>query len=329
MVERLKLGIVGAGTMGGRTLARVARGELADFTVGGICDIDEARARALGAEHDCRAFGSLELLLDSEPDALYVATPDDCHREACVMSGQAGVAFLVEKPLATTVADAEAIAQAVSRFGVAAEVNFSNRWNPPFVSAKREIESGALGEFVTLFTRLNNSIGSPRERLAWSSRTSCAWFLLSHCFDLAFWLHGRKAQSVYASGVRGLLESMGIPTWDAIHAIVRYEGEVDGAFESVWVLPDGMPSPVEFTFRYVGSRGAATIDTHEQNIRVAVDERTHFPGTLNWAPARFASFAATVRGEQPPQVPVSDGVENTKILVALHRSLENGQVEKL
>jgi hypothetical protein len=35
------------------------------------------------------------------------------------------------------------------------------------------------------------------------------------------------------------------------------------------------------------------------------------------------------RGEQPPQVPVSDGVENMKILMALHRSLENGLVEKV
>ena len=329
MAQPLKLGIVGAGTMGRRTLARIRGGELADFTVGGICDVDEGRAHAVGAEYDCRAFGSLERLLDSKPDALYIATPDDSHLNACVMSAQASVAFLVEKPLATTVQDAEEIARAVSESGVAAEVNFSNRWNPPFVSAKHEIESGELGEFVTLFARLNNSVGSPRERLAWSSRTTSAWFLLSHCFDLAFWLHGRQAESVYASGVRGLLDSMGVATWDSIHAIVRYVGDVDGAFESVWVLPDSMPSPVEFTFRYVGSRGAATMDTHEQNIRVASDERIHFPATLNWAPARFASFAATVRGEQPPQVPVGDGVENTKILVALHRSLESGCVEKI
>lgn len=325
----MRIGVIGAGTMGGRYAARIASGEFgADLELAGIADLDLERAEAAARSSETSAFGSAEELLESaRPDAVYIATPDAHHRNPALAAAAAGVPFLLEKPLATTVADAQSIADAAHAARVVAEVNFSNRWSPPFVATKQSIERGELGDFVTLFTRLNNSIGSPAERLAWAGSTTSAWFLLSHCLDLAYWLHGRRAVSVYASGTRGVLEARGIDTYDSIHAIVRYDDGSDGSYESVWVLPDGMPAPVEFTFRYVGSDGAATIDTHQQNVAIATGSRLDYPATLNWAPQRFADFTAAVRGEREPSVPLIDGIENTRILVALHRSLESGVVE--
>jgi predicted dehydrogenase len=327
----MRIGVIGAGTMGGRYAARIASGEFGvDLELAGIADLDLQRAEATARSNETSAFGSAEELLESvRPDAVYIATPDAHHRNPALAAAAAGIPFLLEKPLATTVADARSIADAAHAARVVAEVNFSNRWSPPFVAAKQSIERGELGDFVTLFARLNNSIGSPAERLAWAANTTSAWFLLSHCLDLAYWLHGRHAVSVYASGTRGVLEACGIDTYDSIHAIVRYDDGSDGSYESVWVLPDGMPAPVEFTFRYVGSEGAATIDTHQQNVAIATGSRLDYPATLNWAPQRFADFLAAVRGEREPAVPLVDGVENTRILVALHRSLESGAVEPI
>ena len=325
----MRIAIVGAGTMGGRYASRIASGEFgADLELVGVADLDLARAEAVAQPIGAPAFDSAEQLFESvRPDAVYIATPDAHHRNPALAAAAARIPFLLEKPLATTVADARSIADAAHAARIVAEVNFSNRWSPPFVAAKQAIERGELGDFVTLFARLNNSIGSPTERLAWASSTTSAWFLLSHCLDLAYWLHGRRAVSVYASGTRGVLEARGIDTYDSIHAIVRYEDGTDGSYESVWVLPDGMPAPVEFTFRYVGSQGAVTVDTHQQNVAIATDSRLDYPATLNWAPRRFADFTAAVRGEREPAVPVIDAVENTRILVALHRSLESGAVE--
>ena len=132
--------------------------------------------------------------------------------------------------------------------------------------------------------------------------------------------------SVYASGVRGLLTSKGIDTWDSIRAIVRYEDGTDGNFESVWVMPPGQPGPLEFTFRYVGTKGAATVDTSHQYVTILNQEKSENLMTLNWTPQRFRSFAETVRGKAPV-VSIADGLEITRILVALHRSLETGNPE--
>jgi predicted dehydrogenase len=326
----MRIGIVGAGTMGGRYALRIAAGEFgSDATIAGVADLDGQRAGQVALHAGgVPSFTSIDALIAAErPDALYIATPDGAHRVPAVAAAEAGIPFLVEKPLATTIADADAIAEAVARAGVVAEVNFSNRWNPPFVAAKQAIERGELGAFVTLSARLNNSIGSPTSRLRWAGETTSAWFLASHCLDLAYWLHGRHAVSVYATGAKRVLAERGIDSYDGIHALVRYEDGTDGAFEAVWILPDGTPSPVEFGMRYVGTHGATTIDTHEQHIRLHSATTTTFPGTLNWAPQRFAAFLAAVRGDRAPGVPMADGVENTRILVALHRSLASGAVE--
>ncbi len=108
--------------------------------------------------------------------------------------------------------------------------------------------------------------------------------------------------------------------------LVRHADGTDASFESVWVLPEGQPFPVEFTFRYVGQKGAATVDTSHQMITVLTPERATDPITLNWTPQRFRAFARTLGGAEPGAT-IDDGVQNTRTLVAAHRSLETGVPE--
>jgi predicted dehydrogenase len=321
-----RIGIIGAGTMGGRYAAALAGGDFAGATLAGVCDINGEAARRVADQFGVPAFDDpAALCRKAGPDAFYLATPDALHREPALAVFAEGVAALIEKPLATTEDDARAIVEAAARAGVVAEVNFSNRWNPPFVQAHAAREQ--LGEPVTVTARLNNVIASPRDRLAWSGRTTPAWFLMSHCLDLAYWLHGRPARRVYATGRRGALDALGIDTWDTIQALVTYDGGSTGSFEATWVLPESHPSPIEFEFRLVGTRGAVTVDTTHQLVRIATDSyRT--PPTLAWAPQRFRSFLAALDGG-PPGCPLADGLENTRLLVAIHRSLVSGAVETL
>ena len=319
-----RIGVIGTGTMGGRYAVALAAGDFPGATLAAVCDVNGDVAASVGERTGAPHFGDVTAMLrESSPDAVYIATPDALHREPALAAFAAGVPALIEKPLATTVEDAEALVLAAERAGVVAEVNFSNRWNPPFVQAKSAAQS--LGEPVTVTARLNNVIASPRDRLAWAARTTPAWFLMSHCLDLAYWLHGRPALSVYASGRRGLLDSLGVKTWDVIQAIVNYEGGATGVFESVWVLPESHPSPIQFEFRLIGAEGALTVDTTHQLVSIAV-ERYTTPTTLAWAPARFRAFLRALEGE-PVGCPLADGLENTRTLVSIHRSLESGGVE--
>jgi len=326
-METKRILVVGAGTMGGGYARMLALGRVPGASLAGIVDIDGTRALDLAGATNSEAFGDIAAAVEAlRPDAAYVATPDALHRKPVELLAAAGVPMLVEKPLATTIEDGEAMVAAVNAAGVYAEVNYSNRWNPPFVEAKKSIDAGDLGEIRSFNVRLNNPITSPRTQLGWSASTTPGWFLMSHCLDLAQWLGTKRAVSVYASGGRGELAGYGIDTYDWIHAVVKYTDGADGVFESCWILPESWPGGVEFTFRALGTKGAATIDNTFQNVAITA-ERHRYPGTIQWAPQRFQAFLRAMDGEGRSRVPFEEALEVTKILVALHRSLESGAVE--
>jgi len=293
-----------------------------------ICDTDVSRAQAVAGPLGLPAYASLsEMIKASKLDAVYIAVPDPLHRAPVLEAAAAGLHMLVEKPFATTVDDAVAMAEAVKRAGVKAEVNFSNRWNPPFVAARKTIADGGVGQVLTMNSRLNNTITSPTKRLAWAGQSTPGWYLLSHTIDLAKWLSGKTAKAVYASGIKRKLASLGVFTYDYIHAVVKYQDDTDAVFESAWVLPEGMPSSVDFKYEIIGTDGAIYIDTQDQMIHHAAPDRYNYVSTLAWAVDRFDAFLTTLETNRIPDVPVDDGIENTRILVALHRSLETGSIE--
>lgn len=304
-----------------------AAGRVPGATLAGVVDIDLARAEA--AASGAPAFSDIEQALrDLKPDAAYVATPDALHRGPVEACASAGVPLLVEKPLATTVEDGRAMVAAVKAAGIHAEVNYSNRWNPPYARAKKLIERGEIGDVRSFNARLNNPISSPRDRLGWSGTTTSAWFLMSHCLDLAVWLGGKRALSVYATGSKGILAAAGKDTYDWVHASVRFETGADGFFEAAWILPESWPGGVEFNYRVLGSIGLIDLDTTNQNITLA-GKRHEYPPTLSWAAERLASFLDALDGRPGTTVPFEEAQHVTEILVAVHRSLETGVVEQI
>lgn len=321
--------IVGAGTMGGNYARMLSGGRVAGATLAGIVDLDLERANAVlgaGATPTYAALGTA--IAELKPDAAYIATPDALHREPVVSCAGAGVPMLVEKPLATTVADGMAMLEAVERSGVHAQVNYSNRWNPPYARAKQAIDSGEIGNVRSFNARLSNVIASPRDRLAWSGQTTSGWFLMSHCLDLAAWLGGRTAVTAYASGAKGILGGLGIDTYDWIHAVIRFDDGSDGVFESVWMLPESWPAGIEFNFRILGASGLIDVDTTNQNITL-VGKRPEYPGTITWAVDRFRSFLDALDGRPATVVTFAEALHVTRMLVAIHKSLESGAVEQV
>lgn len=324
----LKAAVIGAGIMGSRYAVLFAQHHRTELVA--VCDLDATRAAQSAEPFGAATYGDYQELFAKEcPDLVYIATPDPFHRAPVIAAAEAGVNILVEKPLATSVEDATAMLAAVRAAGVKAEVNFSNRWNPPFVAAKQVLDSGEIGEVVSINARLNSSILTPTKRLPWAAQSTVAWFLHTHSIDLATWLTGKRAVSVYAVGVKKKLVSVGVDTYDSIHAVLRYSDGTDGIFEANWILPEGMAGPVDFKYQVMCTDGALYMDTHDQMIHKVTSVKRSHETTLTWTAARMDAFLTMLERDLPPAASFEDGVENTKILVALHRSLETGAVEML
>lgn len=332
----VRIGIVGAGTRG-RLYARSLH-EFQGAKVVGICDPSATERARVAAEFPFEVYQSHQELLGNEQlDAVIVATPDFAHLQAALDAAHAGLHMLIEKPLATSVEDAHVIRDAVRASRVQCMVAFENRWNPVFLRAHELVLSGSVGEVLSQTARLSNSYSVPTQMLNWSSQTSPGWFLMPHTVDLALWLSKKQPSKVYATGFKRELHAKGIDTWDAIHALLTFTDGTIANLESLWIMPDSMPSVVDFKYELVGSRSAIYADQQDQMLRVASEDFS-FPRTLplevdghpQGPPVWMATyFVRKLLCGEPVSPNVNQGVLVTEVVQAIHDSLVEGTPQAL
>lgn len=150
VVEAVRCGVWGVGVWGEKH-ARVY-GAVPEAALVGVYDQSAERARAVAQQYGTRAFDSPQALL-AECEAVSVATPTVAHREATEAALAAGCHVLVEKPMAVTVADCDAMIAAAARAGRVLQVGQVERFNPsllaarPFVKAPKFIEGHRMAPF--------------------------------------------------------------------------------------------------------------------------------------------------------------------------------------
>lgn len=141
----IRFGIIGTGSIAGRFMAGLQHVPAAMAT--GTYNRTRSKAMAFNGSHGIpHAFDSVDELLASDIDAVYIATPHPSHAALSIAALQAGRAVLCEKPAATSVAELDAVLAVARDTGVL----YMEAMKPPFFPLYREIrqriEAGAIGE---------------------------------------------------------------------------------------------------------------------------------------------------------------------------------------
>lgn len=333
-MDGLRLGVVGAG-LRGRMFADVTA-DIPGVEFVGFADPFHATSQLAVAGRPKRLFGSTSELLDhGRPDAVILATPDHAHAAPAVEVAQRGVAMMLEKPIATTIDDTRAIQDAVRRGGAPCMVAFENRWNPPFVKIHELVQSSALGTPVFQSANLSNTYHVATNMLGWAASSSPLWFLMPHTVDLVMWLGGSPIRTVMATGSKGLLAARGVDTWDVVHVMAELENGSTATLTSAWVLPDGAPSIVDFTYELVGSTSSVRTDIGRSGIEHFTNRHATIGtldakqnGTDTSAPAWMArSFVHSIMSGSPVPTTIADGIAVNDVLFAIERALSSGRTE--
>ncbi len=126
----LQVAVIGAGRMGGHH-ARIYA-SLPEAQLAGIVDSDVSRAQALAQQYNCQAFTSIEALLRASPNlkAASISTPTIFHRALAEPLLNRKISTLIEKPLAPTVSDAQALVTQARQAQCVLQVGHSERFNP-------------------------------------------------------------------------------------------------------------------------------------------------------------------------------------------------------
>ena len=332
-MDTLNVAVVGAGILGevhAKAYAEYHRSNLV-----WVSDIDARRAKRLAKAFGCKwTTRSADIAGDEQVRAVSVATPDHAHRDVVLMMLKAGKDVLCEKPLATRASQARAMVAEARRRGLRLMVDFHNRWNPLFVEAKKQIDSGVFGDFVMGYARLSNTYWVPTKMLSWAGKSGPESFLMPHIVDAVRWLTGAEPVEVYAAGQKKILKSMGIDAYDAVQAAVRFDGGAFCTFESAWIMPESWPSVIDFKVSLQGSRGK--IEVVGDNQGISVSGRAHrtpailpaenaFGKAIGFFHEPMLHFVDCILDGAEPAATGEDGLVATEVIEAVHRSIRTGR----
>jgi len=221
-----RVAVIGVGSMG-RNHARVYR-ELPDGELVGVCDQNPEAAAAVGTFHGVPAFTDhQELLRRAAPAAVTVAVPIHEHRRVTEDCLRAGCHVLVEKPIAATVADAQALIDVACEAGRLLAVGHIERYNPAMIELKRRLDAGQLGRVFQMHAR---RLGPFPARVR---DVGVVVALATPDLDIMRWLCGQEAVRVYAETRREIHTD----NEDLMTGLVHFADGSQGVLEINWLTP--------------------------------------------------------------------------------------------
>ena len=278
MITRpLGIAIVGFGYWGPNVVRNIL--ERPEFRLMGLCELDRGRGGEFARRHPgIRVESDLDLLLcDPRISAVAIATPPRTHHALVRRALEAGKHVLVEKPLATTVADAEELIEIAERAGLTLMPGHTFVYSPSVNKVRELIQSGELGEvyFITS-SRMNLGLYQPDGVIS---------DLAPH--DLSILLHWLERPVVYVSAAGQSIFQLGVP--ETAFLTLGFSGGATANVQISWLAPRKMRHMV-----VVGSRRMISYEdtSSDESVRV-YDRGLDFCQTQ--APATFGEYQLTYR----------------------------------
>ncbi|HEV8343463.1 MAG TPA: Gfo/Idh/MocA family oxidoreductase [Candidatus Binatia bacterium] len=269
------LAIVGAGRIG------LIRAEIAAKhpNVGwiGVAEIraDRGNEVAERVRADFCTTDYRELLARPEVTAAVIATDEHLHVDPILAAVERGLSLMIEKPLATEIAESARVLKAIQKSGVDAVVGYTQRFRRRWLAAKEKVRTGQLGDVTLVTSRafMNRLVALDNYRRT-NDPTQISPMVISgtHALDIVMWMMEEKRPvEIYARSVDKALAPIckGI---DATAGVITFE---DGSLYHAsisWALPIVWPGAVySLEVGIVGTEGVLTIDDTHRDVVLATN----------------------------------------------------------
>jgi predicted dehydrogenase len=350
----LRVGFIGGGFMATvhSRASRSARATLAGVASSTLASAELAAAGlGLGRAYDSAAA----LLADESIDLVHICTPNTTHTELAIAAIDAGKHVICEKPLATTVEHAEALATRAAEAGVTATVPFIYRYHPMVREARARVAAGQLGTLLTIQGaylqdwllseddddwRVDSTLGGPSRAFA---------DIGSHLVDLVEFVTGDRITRLAANKRTVFTEratNSNIATEDAVALVVETAAGAIGTLLVSQVAPGrknsltleiaGSAESIRFDQEapetlWLGRRAGSELLTRDPDQlsadarRLSVLPAGHPLGYQDAFNAFVADSYAAARGTAPDGLPTfADGLRAARLTAAVLESAETG-----
>jgi predicted dehydrogenase len=288
-ISKLRAAAIGVGSLGrhhARNYAELAVEGRMDLI--GVCDIDSETAASIASDNSCPAFSDWRELLD-KTDVVSIATPTETHAEIACAFLENGVHVLVEKPIATSLDEADRIIAAAEKSGAKLMVGQLERFNPAMIALRPHVNHPLYFEIHRVSPFPNRSLD-----------VDVVLDVMIHDLDAVQWLVGKdvKVEGIHAVGIPVISDKV-----DAANARIEFE---NGAVANI-------------TASRIGTEKIRKTRFYQRNAYVVLDYATKFASltSLN------SKAAHPLMGISVNRLEVNDGEPLRAEITAFLDAIEN------
>ncbi len=320
-----RVAVIGVGSMG-RNHARVYH-ELTEAELVAVSDADPLLARTVGAQYGVPFYTDYRSLLEKEkPEAVSIAVPTALHEEVGRAALEAGAHVLIEKPIAATIEQGEALIERANTTGRVLMIGHIVRFNPAIQALKQHMQAGDLGRIFQIFCRRAGPFPA-RVR-----DVGVVIDLAPHDVDIMRFLTGLEPERVYAE----IAQRIHTNHEDLLFGLLHFPEGITAALEINWLTPTKLRETL-----VLGERGMFRVDDLTQDLYFYENAHAngthwqtlaHLKGVSEGSMIRFAlqrfeplkaelqAFLQAVRGEAEVPVSGADGLAALRLALLLVES---------
>ena len=293
---------------------------------------DEKKLKQLGRRYGvkrlCGYDGVNELFASGEIDAVYIALPNDMHKDYTIRAASAGVHVLCEKPMAVTSSECEEMIRATREANVKLMIAYRLHFERANLEAAKFARSGKLGELRFFSSDFSMQVSDDNIRLNPPDKGGGPLYDIGiYCINAARYCLGEDPVEVWATGTRSK-DPRFREVDETVAATMRFKDERVATFTCSFGAAD------KAVYSITGTKGSLTLDPAYEyamglSYRMKVGERTttkKFGKSDQFAP-ELLYFSDCILNNREPEPSGEEGLGDVRIIEGMLRSIASGRVE--
>lgn len=334
--QRVRIALLGCGRISRNHFDALAK--LPGFQLVAVCDNVADRAQEAGNLYAVPWFTSYEQMLAEVPsDAVVIATPSGLHPQHGIMAAKAGRHVISEKPMAISLAAADALVQACDDAQVQLFVVKQNRLNPPIALLKRAVERERFGRIfmancTVRWQRPQEYYDQAPWRGTWEFDGGAFMNQASHYVDLMQWLVG-PLESVMA---KTATMARRIEAEDSGAAVLKFRSGAIGVIEVTMLT---FPKNLEGSITILGEKGSVKIGgtavnkvehwsfaDYDDDDKLVDQANTNPPSVYGFGhEGYYRNVEAVLRGDARPDTDGRAGRKSLELILGIYESAKTGR----
>jgi predicted dehydrogenase len=297
----------------------------------GFSHENAAEGREFSEQFSAPWFSTHQELLTQGLDGAVICSENARHRELVELAADAGCQVLCEKPIETTLADAEAMKNACEKNGVRFMTAFPVRFAPSTQALRTMIQQGELGKVLGV-NGINHS-ENPSGHRAWFANKElagggAAMDHIVHLADLFRWSFAAEVSEVYAE-IDNLFYPNELHVDTAGLLLLTLSNGIQASIDCSWSRPTTYPRWGHLKMEVVGEKGAVLLDSFAQHITAYAKTGPRNPEWTGFGPdpnqPMIQEFVDSIREQRQPSVTWNDGYQALRVVLAAYESAQKHQ----